>query len=77
VLSCTALPGCDSKKKEARERERLDLEDKSLREAQAANKAITDMNQRMFGRKPSGTPVAAPAKGQAKPGDQPEPQQKN
>jgi hypothetical protein len=77
VVSCTAFPGCDSKKKEARERTRLELEEQSRRDTEAANKAITNMNQRMFGRRPGSTPAAAPAGEQTKSGDQPETQQKN
>jgi hypothetical protein len=77
VVSYTAFAGCSSRKKEARERARLELEEQSLREAQTANKAITGMNQRMFDKKPLGTPAAASAGEQAKPGDQPQPQKKN
>ena len=77
VVSCTAFPGCSSREKEARERARLELEEQSRREAEAANKAITGMNQRMFGRKPGSTPAAAPAGEQAKPGDQLQPQKKD
>jgi hypothetical protein len=77
VVSCTAFPGCSSREKEARERARLELEEQSRRDAEAANKAITSMNQRMFGRKPGSTPATAPAGEQAKPGDQSQPQKKN
>ena len=51
VVSCTAFPGCSSREKEARERARLELEEQSRRDAEAANKAITGMNQKL-GRKP-------------------------
>jgi hypothetical protein len=57
---CAALPGCGSKEKEARERARMELEEKSRRETEAANKAITDMNRKMFGRKPADKPTDAP-----------------
>ena len=77
VVSCTAFPGCSSREKEARERARLELEEQSRRDTEAANKAITNMNQRMFGRRPGSTPAAAPAGEQTKSGDQPETQQKN
>lgn len=44
--------GCGSSKAEReaaeRERQRLELEEKTRRETEAANKAITEMNQNMF-----------------------------
>ena len=67
VVVCAALPGCGSKEKEARERERMELEEKSRREAEAANKAITEMNRKMFGRKPAEKPADAPVAAQPKP----------
>lgn len=57
---CAALPGCGSKEKAARERERMALEEQSRREAEAANKAITNMNQKMFARKPAEPPAPTP-----------------
>jgi hypothetical protein len=72
VVVCAALPGCGSKEKEARERERMELEEKSRREAEAANKAITEMNRKMFGRKPADKPAEAqPKPEEKKPGAEP------
>ncbi len=47
---CTVGCGPSKAEREAaeRERQRLELEEKSRRETEAANKAITDMNQKMF-----------------------------
>lgn len=47
------VTGCGPSKaeREAQERARLELEEKTRREAEAANKAITDMNKKL-GRKP-------------------------
>ncbi len=48
------VAGCGPSKAEReakeRERQRLEYEEKQRQEAAAANKAITEMNQRMFGR---------------------------
>lgn len=66
VVVCAALPGCDSKAKTARERERIDLEEQSRREAEAANKAITDLNRKMFARKPTEKPAEASTPAQPK-----------
>lgn len=43
-----------------RERARLQLEEKARRDAEAANKAITDLNKKMFGQKPAEPPPATP-----------------
>jgi hypothetical protein len=67
VAVCAALAGCSSKEKDARERERIELEEQSRRETQAANKAITEMNRKLFGRKPAAKPADAPAAAQPKP----------
>ena len=53
ILGLSVLAtGCGPSKAEReaaeRERQRLELEEKSRRETEAANKAITDMNQNMF-----------------------------
>lgn len=53
ILGLSVLAtGCGPSKAEReaaeRERQRLELEEKSHRETEAANKAITDMNQNMF-----------------------------
>lgn len=74
VAVCAALPGCDSKEKAARERERMDLEEQSRRDAETANKAITDMNRKMFARKPAEKPAETPPPAQPKPEEKkPEP----
>lgn len=43
-----------------RERARLLLEEKARRDAEAAHKAITDLNKKMFGQKPAESPPAKP-----------------
>jgi hypothetical protein len=53
IAVCAAVSGCGSKEREARERERMDLEEQSRRDAEMANKAITDLNRKMFARKPT------------------------
>lgn len=47
---CLFLSACAPDRTE-REKERLELERKAAREAEAANKAITEMNRRIFGKK--------------------------
>ncbi len=64
---CVLHPGCGSKEQETRERERMELEERSRREAEAANKAITDMNRKRFGRKPLEKTAETPAGVQSKP----------
>ena len=64
---CVLQPGCGSKEQETRERERMELEEQSRREAEAANKAISEMNRKRFGRKPAEKPAEAPATEQPKP----------
>ncbi len=58
------LVGCGPSKTErdAKERERLELEEKSRKEAEQANQAITDMNKKMFGKKASPAPKPEPEK---------------
>ena len=74
VALCAALPGCDSKEKAARERDRMDLEEQARRDAETANKAITDMNRKMFARKSAEKPAEAPTPAQPKPEEKkPEP----
>jgi hypothetical protein len=53
VLSCAVSTGCGSNESEAetRERERADLEERARMDAEAANRAITEINRRMFGKK--------------------------
>ncbi|MBL9207343.1 MAG: hypothetical protein JNN01_19845 [Opitutaceae bacterium] len=56
--------GCGPSKTErdAKERERRALEEKSREEAEQANKAITDMNKKMFGKKAQPAPESEPEK---------------
>ena len=63
-----SLAGCGPSKEElrARERARLELEEQSQREAQRANKAITEMNKKL-GRKPPTLDLGLP------PGSPPQP----
>ena len=55
-----ALGGCGPSKDElaARERARLEAEKQAEADAAKANKAITDMNKKMFGRINTSTPGA-------------------
>lgn len=52
------LAGCgpSAAERAAKERERRELEEKSRREAEQGNKAITDMNKKMFGKKSAPAP---------------------
>lgn len=58
------LVGCgpSAAERAAKERQRLELEAKSRREAEQANKAITDMNKKMFGKKPAPALSSEPEK---------------
>jgi predicted component of type VI protein secretion system len=63
ALSLSLLvTGCGPSKaeREAQERARLELEEKTRREAEAANKAITEMNKKL-GRKPPSIDLGVPA----------------
>ncbi|MFA6960377.1 MAG: hypothetical protein WC205_06490 [Opitutaceae bacterium] len=66
LLLALSLPllvtGCGPSKaeREAQERARIELEEKTRREAEAANKAITDMNKKL-GRKPPSIDLGVPA----------------
>lgn len=61
VFGAQFFGGCGSKEEERarveKERARLELEEKARREGEVGNKAITDINRRMFGKKPV-TPAA-------------------
>jgi Tfp pilus assembly protein PilE len=66
-IQCAALialaaifAGCGESRKdrEARERARLEQEQQAERDAAKANKAITDMNRKMFGRMNASSPGA-------------------
>lgn len=61
------LPGCRDQEKATRER--MDLEEQSRREAEAANKAITEINRKLFARHPAEKPAEAPATKPPKPGE--------
>jgi len=56
------VTGCGPSKaeREAQERARLELEEKTRREAEAANKAITEMNKKL-GRKPPSIDLGVPS----------------
>jgi hypothetical protein len=56
------VTGCGPSKaeREAQERARIELEEKTRREAEDANKAITDMNKKL-GRKPPSIDLGVPA----------------
>jgi hypothetical protein len=63
ALSLSLLvTGCGPSKaeREAQERARLELEEKTRREAEASNKAITEMNKKL-GRKPPSIDLGVPA----------------
>lgn len=63
VLALTAgLAGCgpSQAERDAQERERRALEEKSREEAERANQAITDMNKKMFGKKREPAPEPEP-----------------
>jgi hypothetical protein len=64
VALAFVLAGCgpSAAERAAKERQRLELEEKSRREAEQANQAITDMNKKMFSKKPAPTPAPAPEK---------------
>lgn len=60
--------GCGPSKEErdTQTRARLELEEKQRREAEAANKAITEMNQKL-GRKPPALDLGLPPAGKTEP----------
>lgn len=67
LLSCIlalafSLAGCgpSQAERDAKERERRALEEKSREDAERANKAITDMNKKMFGKKAQPEPEPEP-----------------
>jgi hypothetical protein len=70
ILSIAAA-GCGPSKAEqaAKERDRLELEERSRRETEAANKAITERNKRL-GRKPPSLDLGVPPV-EEKPADKP------
>jgi hypothetical protein len=69
LASVCVLAGCGPSKAErdARNKERLELEEKQRREMEAANKAITDMNKKAFGRKPPPLDLGVPPEMKAAP----------
>lgn len=52
ILVMQLWSGCGDKRAD-KERVRLELEEQARRETEAGNKAITDLNQRTFGKKPA------------------------
>ena len=59
IVIAAHLVGCDAQKS-ARERARLQAEEQARREAEAGNKAITEFNQRVFGKKSTPSPAEPP-----------------
>ncbi len=70
-----AFTGCGPSKAElaAKERQRLELEEQARRDAEKANKAITEMNKKAFGRKPPALDLGLPAEKPADPAPEPTP----
>ena len=68
LLALVFSTGCgpSAAEREIRQRERLKLEETQRREAEAANRAITDMNKKMFGRKAPSLDLGFPAEPKAK-----------
>lgn len=60
IVLAVIFVGCGESRKdrEARERARLEQEQQAERDAAKANKAITDMNRKMFGRMNASSPGA-------------------
>ena len=65
--------GCGPSKDElaARENARIEQEKQAARDAEKANKAITDNNKKMFGRMNSSTPGATPPPPTTQPASEP------
>ena len=65
LTACVAselMVGCRAENAD-KERARIEIEDKATREAESGNRAITDLNRRLFGRAPDGSKVNQPPKG--------------
>ena len=64
VLGALALGGCGVSEAEhargERSRAKLELEEKTRREAVAANKALTDLNRKLFAKPPADPAPASP-----------------
>jgi hypothetical protein len=80
IVLAVILAGCGEsrREREARERARLEQEQQAERDAAKANKAITDMNRKMFGRMNASspgatTPTTATMPAQPPPPDTPKP----
>ena len=58
--------GPSAAERQALQRERLQLEETQRREAEAANRAITEMNKKMFGRKAPSLDLGIPAEAKTK-----------
>ena len=56
------LTGCapDERERAATQKARLELEEKARRDADAANKALSELNRKRFGQPPPATPPASP-----------------
>lgn len=65
--------GPSAAERQALQRERLQLEETQRREAEAANRAITDINKKMFGRKAPSLDLEIPTDAKAKPDPKPTP----
>lgn len=62
----TAGCGPSKAEREAKERERIELEERQNREARKANEAITDMNKKL-GKKPPALDLGIPAEKKSEP----------
>jgi hypothetical protein len=65
--------GPSAAERQALQRERLQLEETQRREAEAANRAITEMNKKTFARKAPSLDLGIPAEAKAKLDPQPTP----
>jgi hypothetical protein len=68
LLAFGACAGCgpSAAERQALQRERLQLEETQRREAEAANRAITEMNKKTFGRKAPPLDLGFPSDAKAK-----------
>lgn len=75
LVACfvVVLTGCGPSKDElaARESARIEQEKQAARDAEKANKAITDNNKKMFGRMNASTPGATPPPPTTQPASEP------
>lgn len=68
LLAFVWCAGCgpSAAERQVRQRERLQLEETQRREAEGANRAITDMNKKTFGRKAPPLDLGFPSEPKAK-----------